>query len=207
LLALLKDFIWGNPYEPIKPVIVGYMKSWASVATVKLNNKLPVSTALAKLETIYKKYNPDYPFDYRFIDDQYALKFHNEQLLGKLTNSFTVLAIVISCLGLFGLASFSAEQRKKEISIRKVLGASVSNLWFSLSKEFVILVVISFVFGSFISWYFMNDWLHKYTYRTDISPWVFIATILISLVVTLGTVSWQAIKAAITNPVKSLRSE
>lgn len=118
-----------------------------------------------------------------------------------------MLAIIISCLGLFGLASFSAEQRKKEISIRKVLGASISSLWFNLSKEFLILVIISFVIGSALSWYNMSKWLRHYTYRTDISAWVFIATISISMVVCLLTVSWQAIKAALSNPVKSLKNE
>jgi putative ABC transport system permease protein len=135
------------------------------------------------------------------------VKFQSEQLLATLSGSFTVLAIIISCLGLFGLASFSAEQRKKEISIRKVLGASISNLWFNLSKEFLQLVIISFLIGSAISWYYMGQWLSHFTYRTGISIWVFIITITISVMVCLVTVSWQAIKAALNNPVKSLKNE
>jgi putative ABC transport system permease protein len=183
------------------------MKGWAGTASLRLNKNMSVSAALAKLETVYKKYNAEYPFDYKFVDELYDEKFSSEQLLGKLTNSFTVLAIVISCLGLFGLASFSAEQRRKEIGIRKVLGASVRNLWFNLSKEFIVLVTIGFVAGAAFSMYFMGQWLQSYTYRTAVSVWVFAATIFISLTVTLITVSWQAIKAAVTNPVRNLRSE
>ena len=120
---------------------------------------------------------------------------------------FTCLAIIISCLGLFGLASFSAEQRRKEIGIRKVLGASISSLWFNLSQEFVWLVLIAFPFGAFFSWYLVNKWMADFTYRTSLSWWVFIATMVISLIICVITVSWQAIKAALKNPVKSLRSE
>ena len=120
---------------------------------------------------------------------------------------FTSLTIVISCLGLFGLASFSAEQRRKEIGIRKVLGASVGGLWLNLSQEFVILVLISFPIGAALSWWYINNWMSKYTYRTDLSLWVFGATLVTSLALCLATVSWQAIKAALTNPVRSLRSE
>ncbi|TSD66910.1 FtsX-like permease family protein [Inquilinus sp. KBS0705] len=208
VVGVIKDFIYDSPSKPIEPLIVGYMKGWAGTITVKLNNKLSVSDALAKLNAVYKKYNPDYPFDYKFVDEQYNKKFQTEQLLGTLAKSFTILAIVISCLGLFALASFSAEQRRKEIGIRKVLGATITNLWMNLSKEFVVLVIIAFVIGASFSWYFMNQWFFsKYVYKTDISPWVFLATIVISLLVTLATVSWQAIKAALTNPVKNLRSE
>jgi putative ABC transport system permease protein len=207
VVGVVKDFIWGRASEPIKPAIIGFMKGWAGTASLRLNKNMSVSAALAKLETVYKKYNAEYPFDYKFVDELYDEKFSSEQLLGKLTNSFTVLAIVISCLGLFGLASFSAEQRRKEIGIRKVLGASVRNLWFNLSKEFIVLVTIGFVAGAAFSMYFMGQWLQSYTYRTAVSVWVFAATIFISLTVTLITVSWQAIKAAVTNPVRNLRSE
>jgi len=207
IVGVIKDYIVDDPSKPIKPLIVGFDKGWAGIATIRLNKNLSVSDALAKLNTVYKKYNPDYPFDYKFVDERYNQKFQNEQLLGTLANSFTILAIVISCLGLFGLASFSAEQRRKEIGIRKVLGASTGNLWFNLSKEFVQLVIIAFLIGGSVSWYLMNQWLNKYVYHTDISVWVFVLTIVISLAVTLSTVSWQAIKAALTNPVKNLRSE
>ncbi|MEO7214287.1 FtsX-like permease family protein [Mucilaginibacter sp.] len=207
VVGVVQDFIWGRASEPVSPVIIGYMKGWAGAASLRLNKNVSVSDALAKLQTVYKKYNAEYPFEYKFVDELYSEKFSNEQLLGTLTNSFTVLAIVISCLGLFGLASFSAEQRRKEIGIRKVLGASIANLWLNLSKEFMVLVTIAFLIGSAFSVYIMSQWLQNYTFRTNISIWVFAATITISLAVTLITVSWQAVKAAITNPVKNLRSE
>ncbi|WP_162499765.1 ABC transporter permease [Mucilaginibacter terrigena] len=207
VVGVLKNYIVNSPSEPAKPLIVGNVKGWAGMAGVRLNKALSVSNALDKLSAVYKKYNPDYPFNYKFVDEEYSKKFHTEQLLGTLSNSFTVLAIVLSCLGLFGLASFAAEQRRKEIGIRKVLGATTANLWLNLSKEFVQLVIIAFIIGGAVSWRFMDQWLHNYTYRTDISPWVFVATIVISLAVTLLTVSGQAIKAALSNPVKSLRSE
>jgi len=207
VVGILKNYIVNSPTDAEKPLIVGNLKGWAGMAGVRLNKALPISEAIDKLGVVYKKYNPDFPFDYKFIDEEYSKKFRTEQLLGTLSNSFTVLAIVLSCLGLFGLASFSAEQRRKEIGIRKVLGATTANLWFNLSKEFVQLVIIAFIIGGAVSWHFMDQWLHKYTYRTDVSLWVFVATIVISLAVTLLTVSWQAIKAALSNPVKSLRSE
>jgi putative ABC transport system permease protein len=207
VIGVVKNFVWASPYEPVKPVIIGFDKGWAGQIGMRLNSNAPVSQSLAKLEAIYKKYNPEYPFQYKFVDESFNGKFQTEKLLGTLSTSFTILAIVISCLGLFGLASFSAEQRKKEIGIRKVLGASISHLWFNLSKEFLQLVVISFVIGSAISWYYMNRWLAHYTYRTDVSLWVFVATIGISIVVCMLTVSWQAIKAALSNPVKSLKNE
>ena len=207
VIGVVKNFVWGSPYEPVQPVIIGFDKGWAGQIGLRLNPKAPVSKSLARIEAIYKKYNPEYPFQYKFVDENFNGKFQTERLLGTLSSSFTILAIVISCLGLFGLASFSAEQRKKEISIRKVLGASISSLWFNLSKEFLQLVIISFLIGAAISWYYMNRWLAQYTYKTDVSWWVFIVTMGISIVVCLVTVSWQAIKAALNNPVKSLKSE
>jgi ABC-type antimicrobial peptide transport system permease subunit len=141
------------------------------------------------------------------VDEDYARKFGDEERVGKLATFFAILAIFISCLGLFGLASFVAEQRTKEIGVRKVLGASVTNLWALLSKDFVILVIISLFIASPIAYYFMNQWTQKYTFRTDISWWIFVLTGLGALSITLLTVSFQAIKAAVMNPVKSLRSE
>jgi putative ABC transport system permease protein len=207
VIGVVKDYVWGSPYEPVKPAIIGYMKDWVGNMGIRLNPMTPVSKSLATLQAIYKKYNPEYPFEYKFTDEGFAKKFATEKLLGTMSAGFTGLAIVISCLGLFGLASFSAEQRRKEIGIRKVLGASIGNLWFNLSQEFVKLVIISFVIGSVISWYYIYNWLIKYTYHTNLSLWVFATTMLLSLGICLMTVSWQAIKAAITNPVKNLRSE
>ena len=207
VVGVVKDFVWGSPYEPVKPAILGFMKGWTGNIGMKLNPNQSVSKSLASLQAIYKQYNPDYPFDYNFADEQYNKKFSNEQLLGTMSFSFTCLCIIISCLGLFGLAAFSAEQRRKEIGIRKVLGASLSSLWYNLSREFFVLVLISFALGATLSWYVMRMHFEKYSYHTDLSAWVFILTMILSMAICLITVSWQAIRSALANPVKSLRSE
>jgi ABC-type antimicrobial peptide transport system permease subunit len=207
VIGVVENFVWGSPYEPVKPAIIGFSKGWVGNIALRLNPAKSVSASLAILQGIYKKYNPQYPFEYKFTDEKFNQKFSTERLLGTMSTGFTCLAIIISSLGLFGLASFSAEQRKKEIGIRKVLGATIGNLWFNLSREFVWLVSISFIFGSAISWYIVHQHFTKYTYHTSISIWVFVLTMFISLAICLLTVSWQAIKAAISNPVHSLRSE
>ncbi len=166
-----------------------------------------VHDALAKIETVFKKFNPGAPFDYKFTDDEYAQKFSNEERIGNLSTFFAVLAIFISCLGLFGLASFVAEQRTKEIGVRKVLGASVFNVWQLLSKDFVVLVIISCFIAVPVAWYYLYHWLQKYEYRTEISWWIFAAAGIGASLITLLTISFQAIKAALANPVKSLRTE
>lgn len=156
---------------------------------------------------MFKKYNPAAPFEYKFVDEEYARKFGNEERVGRLASFFAILAILISCLGIFGLASFVAEQRTKEIGVRKVMGASVVNLWGMLSKDFVVLVIISFFIAMPTAYYFMNNWLQKYEYRTGIAWWIFAASGIGALLITLLTVSYQSIKAALANPVNSLRSE
>ena len=166
-----------------------------------------VQDAIAKIEAVFKKYNPAFPFQPSFVDEEYARKFGNEKRIGTLTTFFAVLAVIISCLGLFGLASFVAEQRTKEIGIRKVLGASVSNLWRMLSKDFVILVVLSCLISVPLAYYYLNNWLQAYEYRTALPWWIFATSCLGALMITFLTVSFQAIKAALMNPVKSLRSE
>jgi putative ABC transport system permease protein len=207
VVGVVENFVWGSPYEPVKPAIIGFIPGWTGSIALRLTPAKSVSQSLAILQGIYKKYNPEYPFEYKFTDDKFARKFQNEKLLGTMSAGFTCLAITISCLGLFGLASFSAAQRKKEIGIRKVLGASTGHLWFNLSKEFVILIMIAFIPGSLLSLWYVNDMFRNYTFHTDISAWVFIVTLVLSLVICLITVSWQAIKAALSNPVVSLRSE
>jgi ABC-type antimicrobial peptide transport system permease subunit len=159
------------------------------------------------MEKVLKTYDPGGDFNYLFADRDFNKKFFREQRMSSLISLFTLLAIFISCLGLFGLASFVAEQRTKEIGIRKVLGATVASLWQLLSKDFVVLVFISCLISAPVAYYFMNEWLQKYTYRTEISWWIFIAAGAGALVITLLTVSFQAIKSALMNPVKSLKSE
>lgn len=209
VIGVIKDMVMESPYEPIKPTVF-YIKpingkpNWVNI---KINPAVSISQALPKIEAVFKKIVPSVPFDYKFVDEDYNVKFNAEERIGKLATFFAILAIFISCLGLFGLASFVAEQRTKEIGIRKVLGASVANLWQMLSKDFVLLVVISCFIAAPIAYYFMNEWLQKYTYRTNISWWIFAAAGFGALLITLLTVSYQAIKAAVMNPVKSLKTE
>jgi len=207
VVGVVENFVWGSPYDPVKPAIIGFNKGWTGSIGLRLNPAKSVTASIDIIQNIYKKYNPEYPFEYKFIDEKFANKFSNEKRLGNMAIIFTSLTIIISCLGLFGLASFSAEQRRKEIGIRKVLGASISSLWLNLSQEFVWLVLISFPIGAALSWWYVHNWMSKYTYRTELSLWVFGTTLVASLTICLATVSWQAIKAALTNPVKSLRSE
>ncbi|WP_234736856.1 ABC transporter permease [Tellurirhabdus bombi] len=207
IIGVIKDMLMSSPYEPVKQTI--YLMSYHNVnwINMKLNPAKSANECLTTIEAAFKKHIPTAPFDYKFADEEFGKKFAHEERIGKLATFFAGLAIFISCLGLFGLASFVAEQRTKEIGIRKVLGASVLNLWSLLSKDFVILVIIAFVIATPTAWYFMSHWLDQYEYRSEISWWIFVASGIGTLVVTLLTVSFQSIKAALINPVKSLRSE
>lgn len=207
VLGVIKDMIMQSPYSPVTATVFLNDPNWASVITIAIKPGTPVTSALNKIETVFKRYNPDSPFDYSFNDDDYAKKFADEQRIGKLATFFTILAIFISCLGLFGLASFVAEQRKKEIGVRKVLGASTYNLWQMLSREFAFLVIVSCFIAIPLAWYYLHHWLLQYEYRTPISFWTFLISGTGALIITLLTVSFQAIKAALANPVKSLRTE
>jgi ABC-type antimicrobial peptide transport system permease subunit len=197
-----------SPFDPVRHIVykVNYEEanSWVNI---RINPQLSAGAALKKMEAVFRKVVPATPFEYQFADTEYGLKFAAEERIGKLASVFATLAVLISCLGLFGLASFVAEQRTKEIGVRKVLGATVYNLWKLLSKDFVLLVIIACLIAVPLAWYFLNGWLQKYEYRTSISWWVFAAAIGGALVITLLTVSFQAIKAALANPVKSLRTE
>ena len=197
----------NSPYEPVKQTIFNLNKDKAGSLDIKINPGISAHEALRKIETVFKKYSPSIPFSYKFADEEYAKKFEGEERIGKLARFFTVLAIFISCLGLFGMASFMAEQRVKEIGVRKVLGASVFGLWRLMSKDFVIMVVISLFVAMPLAWWMMNNWLKNYTYRTDLSWWVFAISGFGALAITLLTISYQSIKAAMANPVTSLRSE
>jgi putative ABC transport system permease protein len=208
VVGVVKDFILESPYEPIAPIItIGPKIMGFYVMHLKLNPANSTSDNLKKAETIFKKYNPSYPFEFTFLDQDYALKFANEKRTGELAALFAGLTIFISCLGLFGLSSFTAENRIREIGIRKVLGASVFGITQLLSFDFLKLVTISFLIASPVAWYAMNSWLQSYTYRIQISWWVFALTFLLSIVIALLTISFQSIKAAMMNPAKSLRSE
>ena len=207
VIAVVKDALMKSPFSPAEPTIFIFAPDWSNTVTYRLSPNVSSKEAIAKISPIFNKYNPSYPFLYRFVDEAYAAKFTLEVLIGKLAGLFAVLAIFISCLGLFGLAAYMAEQRNKEIGIRKVLGASVSQVWLLLSKDFILLVVISCVIASPVAFYFLHEWLQKYNYRINIGPGVFIISAAMAIVITIVTISFQAIKAAIANPVKSLRTE
>ncbi|MEP7109987.1 MAG: ABC transporter permease [Ferruginibacter sp.] len=206
IIGIVKDMVTQSPYEPMQPSIF-FCEGWMGIITIRIKPTIPVREALAKIQPVFKKYNPDSPFEFKFLEDEYAKKFSNENRIGNLASFFAILAIFISCLGLFGLASFVAEQRTKEIGVRKVLGATVFNCWKMLSKDFVVLVMISCLIAIPLASYFLNQWLRQYFYRTEISWWIFAVAGAGALVITLLTVSFQAIKAAVANPVKSLRTE
>ena len=207
VVGVVNNMIKGSPFEAVKPSFYTINLNDLSVINIKLSANSSTRDALAKIENVFKKYNPAAPFEYSFADEQYAAKFANEQRIGKLAGFFAAFAIFISCLGLFGLASFVAEQRKKEIGIRKVLGATIAGVWQLLSGEFLFLVLIAVLIASPIAWYIMHQWLENYEYRTQIAWWIFGAASLSALIITLLTVSFHAIKAALANPVKSLRTE
>jgi putative ABC transport system permease protein len=207
ITGVVKDMVMNSPFEPTVPTIFLMDYGWLNMIIVRTNPALSIREALDKIEPVFKKYNPGSPFEYKFSDDEYARKFSDEERVGNLATFFAILAIFISCLGLFGLASFVAEQRTKEIGVRKVLGASVFNVWRLLSRDFVLLVIIACLIAGPLAWYFMNGWLQQYDYRSDISWWIFAVSSLGAMVITLLTVSYQAIRAALINPIKSLRSE
>ncbi len=207
VIGVIKDMLMESPFDPVRQTIFFQDNENANWIDLKLNPNRPAAASLTKIEAVFKKYIPSAPFDYKFADRAFAAKFAAEERVGKLSTFFATLAIFISCLGLFGLASFVAEQRTKEIGVRKVLGASVVNLWRLLSTDLLWLVVLSMLIAIPTAWYFMNNWLQSYAYRTNISWWVFVVPAAGILLITLLTVSYQSIKAALANPVKSLRSE
>lgn len=210
IVGVIKDFILTSPYEPTRPILICGAKSRFmsfNVMQIKLDGSNSTADNLKRMEVIFKKYNPDYPFEYKFVDEAYKEKFENEQRQGTLAALFAGLTIFISCLGLFGLATYMAENRIKEIGVRKVLGASVTAITVLLSKDFVTLVVISFIIAVPVAYWSMSEWLTDYTYRVSINWWVFALAGFLSVMITLVTVSFQSIKAALANPVKSLRTE
>jgi putative ABC transport system permease protein len=207
IIGVVKDIIMESPYEPVMPTLYYFNDKASNWLHIKINPEVSAHDALPKIEATLGKIVPTALFDYTFVDEAYGQKFSQEVRISKLSGIFAVLAIFISCLGLFGLASFVAEQRTKEIGIRKVVGASVFNLWKMLSTDFVVLVIIACGIAIPIAYYFLTAWLQQYEYRTEISRWIWILTILAALVITLLTVSYQTLKAASMNPVQSLRSE
>ena len=207
VVGVIKDFLLRSPYEPTRPMVILGSKSGFNVLNIKLNSTNSTSHNVELVEKIFKTFNPQYPFEYHFVNEQYARKFDDTQRTATLIGIFAALTIFISCLGLFGLAAYMAENRIKEIGVRKVLGASVLTITSLLSREFLALVGISILLATPIAWFFMNIWLHDFQYRIHIEWWVFILAGTLAIVISLATVSYQAIRAAVANPVKSLRTE
>ena len=207
IIGLVKDFHYNSLHEQIKPLVIrlGEKDTYGNI----MIRTLPGQTkqALASLKSICRELNPNFTFNYTFSDEEYQAMYQNEQVVGKLSNVFAFLAIFISCLGLLGLAMFTAEQRFKEIGIRKVLGASTGVLFATLSQEFIILIIIALLIATPLAYWGMNRWLMNYQYKTELSWWIFALSALIALVITLVTISFQTLKASMLNPIKSLRSE
>ena len=207
VIGVVKDYVYGDMYGQSSPVVFYYMPEAANLLYVRTKAQHDTEAALAAIAGVLKKDNPGYPFEYKFVDDQFNELFKSEMLIGKLSRVFASLAIIISCLGLFGLAAYTAERRTKEIGVRKVLGASVSGIAALLSKDFIILVLVSCIVAFPVAYWAMHNWLQNYQYRVEISWWTFLLAGLLAITISLATISFQAIKAAVANPVKSLRTE
>lgn len=207
VVGVLDDITMGSPYSPSSRTAFVFDPNWTSEMLIRLPQGADISQTMKGMEKIFLHYNPSFPFSYSFVDEEFDRKFANEELIGNLANTFALLAIIISCLGLFGLSAFAAERRTKEIGIRKVLGASVGHLVALLSQEFIKLVLIAMVFAAPLAWYVMKQWLQNFTYQVEIYWWMFALAGLLAILVAQLTVSWQSTKAALANPVDSLRNE
>ncbi len=207
IIGVVKDALTNAPFAAAEPTIFVYQPGWTFTVMYRLSPNVSTQTALATLRAHFERHNPGRPFDYHFVDENYASKFKLEMLIGRLAGIFAILAIFISCLGLFGLAAYVAEQRTKEIGIRKVLGASVPEIFLMLTRDFILLVIISCVIASPISFFLLRNWLQQYTYRISISPLVFLLSAVVAILITAATISFQAIRAALMAPATSLRTE
>jgi putative ABC transport system permease protein len=207
IIGVVDNVLMGNVYQPIAPMILVFNPEWASIVSVRLEKTSDLQAAIKKVEAVFKKYNEAYPFEYAFADVEFTKKFGTINMISQLASLFAGLAIVITGLGLFGLAAFTAEQRTKEIGIRKVMGASVGSLVALMNKDFSRLVVISFIVSAPLAWWFLNNFLQRYQYRISIEWWIFPLTGLVALFFAMIIVSTQALRAARANPVNSLRNE
>ena len=207
IIGVMEDVVMGSPYRPIDPLIMIYDPTWTSTIAVRLEKTNDLTATIAKIESVFKKIGPSYPFEYRFADTDFEKKFSTINLISKLAMIFAILAVLITCLGLFGLAAFTAEQRTKEIGIRKVMGATVSSLVVLISKDFSRLVLFAFVISAPLAWWALSNFLERYPYRVGIAWWVLPTAGLAALVLTLTIVSAQALRVARSNPSESLRSE
>lgn len=207
IIGVVPNIVMASPYRSVEPMTIIFDRDWSSTVTVRLSKTDDMKGAIAKVEQVFKQLNPNYPFEYRFVDADFDKKFNDINMISRLATLFASLAIIITCLGLFGLAAYTAEQRTKEVGIRKVMGASVSSLVLLISKDFSRLVVFAFIISAPIAWWFLTNFLQRYTYRIEVAWWVLIGVGVFALLLALLIVSTQALKAAVANPTKSLRSE
>lgn len=207
IVGVVDNVLMGSLFQEVAPMYLVLIPDWSGAVTIRLNQTSDVNGSLAKVESIFKKYNPAYPFEFQFVDDEFAQKFSDINMISYLSSIFTSLAIFITGLGLFGLAAFTAEQRTKEVGIRKVLGASVSNIVFLMSREFAVLVMISVLLAAPLAWWVSGLLLSSYPLQIDFPIWVLPVAGALALVFTLGIVGTQAFRAASVNPANSLRSE
>jgi ABC-type antimicrobial peptide transport system permease subunit len=206
VIGVVKDFHFNSMHKQIGPLVMMLQPKYNSLMLLKLNPGT-APAAIAGMEKVYKTLNPAYPLVYHFLDEEFDKLYKSESLLKQLAAILAVIAVFISCLGLLGLSVFTAEQRKKEISIRKVLGASVLNLTATLAKEYLKPVLVAILIATPVSWYFLHKWLNGYAYHVQLSAWIFIAAALLAVIIAIVTVSVQSVKAATTNPVQHLKSE
>jgi ABC-type antimicrobial peptide transport system permease subunit len=206
VVGVVKDFNDRSLRQSVAPLIMATNITMYRQASIKLATT-NISSTMQSIKKIWQHTFPDYVYEYRFLDDKIANFYEQENQLSQLYKIFAAIAIFLSCLGLYGLASFMAAQRIKEVGIRKVLGATSANIVYLFSKEFILLIAIAFTIATPIAWYYMNQWLQDYAYRISISWWLFAAGGLAAIIIALATISFHAIKAAMANPVKSLRTE
>jgi putative ABC transport system permease protein len=207
VVGVIDNIVMDSPYNPVDPLMVYYEPNGSGMVSVRLKNNVQPQKAIQVLQTVFKKYNPLNLFEYQFVDQEFGKKFVTEELISRITNIFAGLAIFICCIGLAGLASFTIEKRFREIGVRKVLGATVQQLLVLISTEFLKLVLIAFLIAVPLTWWLMHNWLQKYTYHINISIWLFAVVGVLILLLTMIVVSLNTLKAAMANPVKSLRSE
>lgn len=207
VIGVVKDYLYGDMYGTSDPVMFFNHHGDAQHLYVRTKLGKDMAETLTVMKNVMKKHNPAFPFEYQFVDDAFNARFKSERLIENLSKIFALIAIIISCLGLFGLAAYTAEQRKKEIGVRKVLGSSVTGIVRLLSKDFMGLVIIALLIAAPVAWWFMQDWLESFAYRIDINLWVFVIAGIVAICIALLTISFQAVKAALANPVKSLRTE
>jgi predicted permease len=207
IVGVTANTLSGSPYDQVGPLIVTFDPDWMGTVMVRISSGFPLTDALARIEGVFKKFSPAYPFDFRFADEAFQKKFTTINLTSTLASIFTILTMVITGLGLFGLAAFMADQRTREMGIRKVMGASVQQLVRLVTSDFTILIVVAFVASSPLAWWLMNKYLEQYNYRIDVEWWIFPLTGVVSLIFAITIVSTQALRAARTNPARSLRAE